>query len=806
MSTTTSDTIAYRFADGSGVVLMLTSGVEVENVTVSKIPKYLSVSWFSPYPDEEELLFYGDNVRFKIHDIIETQSKRRHEDDLLALNEFQNMVQNRCVDWKNSAKWSSKIIKLIMQQKEIKLRNDRRDQNRHDYTQDLFGYFCDHPKTTSIGINNYNAIQEDLKMVLLFNQKRDGDKPPQKVMTILHLVHLFQHLTEIKFNNLKLNEMKQYGQSFINSVIKYLKISKKNKYDIRLMKVMFQSEPQQIGKNDPTLHNLISMNSNKNQQKLTKKAWTANYMFDFNSLTHSLTFTNDNKAIANRINPLHLLKLSIQSTQCKWMDRVSYFMQVLSIKMDCIRIQIECDRINQKMDRRFRLKHIETTLLTIHKNTNIATITVPMDDVPPEIFHVALFDTKNTDDPIPNSNQIRLKLLRNKNKYPPHNTEYKPKPVDTSTVFSIRDEKSATVYIYWCVPSFSFGDITYKLIEDDGKEDTIIDIASLPYAKPFAKMPLSFRIVTQTTVDGIPYASDLSKLIVVDYSSQMINPWTEFPKLLQILSVDVDEIEIQLTLKQPTKQKMKFMVQCTDDNNRQWTQRFTVHRNVYCAIKDMEVKPNTEYSFVIVLNGAQISNVVSARTPVIDFDPNDDGYSPSPPSMQSVRKYYDENKANVLFIWSYPTLVFGDRIVYEVKVKQIDKKKKKSLKPFSKRNLMKRNLMKMDQYELQNKCKRLSIATSSVKLNMVNRIMEMYETAKHTNELQNDDNDCNAPESVGVKEDMDSQFDEFVHLPYEMATTLISVSDIEMQIRTVSIIDNKRFEGKWSAPLCIQYL
>eukprot|EP01083_Nonionella_stella_P087276 242702_1 len=45
MSTTTSRTIACQFAEGQGVVLMLRSGIESKNVTVSKIPKYLSVSW-----------------------------------------------------------------------------------------------------------------------------------------------------------------------------------------------------------------------------------------------------------------------------------------------------------------------------------------------------------------------------------------------------------------------------------------------------------------------------------------------------------------------------------------------------------------------------------------------------------------------------------------------------------------------------------------------------------------------------------------------------------------------------------------
>eukprot|EP01083_Nonionella_stella_P286766 976036_1 len=622
MSTTTSSTIAYQFAEGQGVVLMLKSGIGFENVNVSKIPKYLAVSWLSQFPNEEELLYYGDNVLFKLYDIIEMKGNVRHRHDLLALNTFQDIVQNRCVRWRNRSAELARIIGLIDNQKIINKSQDEQDMKQQSYTQRLFGYFCDHPSTTSIGINNYNALPQELKMALFFKQnaKRD-DQPPTRVMTIDHLVHLFRHLAAIKFNNLKLKEMLQYGESFVSAVYDHLKHNE----DVLLMGVAFESESQQIGKDDTTLHKL--MNSNKNQKKFKKIGWNAQYNFDFNSLKHGLTFVNNNKAIQDKIQPSkveetideYVSKSLIQFTVCRWMDNVSYFMQVTSIKMDRISIQIVSRTMNHKMDHRLRLKQVGINLknatestpvdtaIIFRKNTTIATTEVQMDGIPPKGFHLALFDPKNTDDPIPDSNQLIFKLLP-KSAHPPLNSVYQPQAVDTSTIFCIRDAQSATVYIYWSVPSFSFGDVQYKLIEDDMKEDRIIK--SLPHAIPFSKIPISFKIVTQTMVDGKCYQSDPSQPIIVDNSNQKMS---DVPDSLQMLSVDGKDIDIKLTLKGAPKQNTKFMIQCMDENNHRWTQRFTVGRIPHEMVLG---KPDNQYKFVILLNDeqkAQNSNFVQSE-------------------------------------------------------------------------------------------------------------------------------------------------------------------------------------------------
>eukprot|EP01083_Nonionella_stella_P102453 291478_1 len=71
ISTTSSFTSAQQFSTGSrtpGIILTLKSGARQFNKQ-SKIPKHLPVSWLSAYPNEEEKLFYGAHVVFKIQDI-----------------------------------------------------------------------------------------------------------------------------------------------------------------------------------------------------------------------------------------------------------------------------------------------------------------------------------------------------------------------------------------------------------------------------------------------------------------------------------------------------------------------------------------------------------------------------------------------------------------------------------------------------------------------------------------------------------------------------------------------------------------
>eukprot|EP01083_Nonionella_stella_P144724 452339_1 len=477
MSTTPSKTIAHQFAqsEGAGIILTLKSGTELET-KVSKIPKYLGVAWLSDYPTEEELLYYGNNVLFKIYDIYETNGNASHQKALSALNDFQNIVQNRCVNLRKDV--IDILCDFIKSKEKTEPNAIDSEHNNGTYIQRLFAYFCNHPNTTSIAIHNYNHLPTKFKTQLLLQQSEElkendkGDASSRKKgkakasapLTFIHLVNLFSRLREIMFTNLRMDQMVHQSGTYMNAVVEYIGYSHPNTY---LIKVIFQSERQHDRKEHSALKRLLVK---KNMAKLENHRWTINYHFDLtNTLTHCLTFLNK-------------------------------------------------------------------------------------------------------------------------------------QPIDIPTKQPSKPSKEEQ-----------------KVVVDDS------------------------------------------------HSIEKIEPWDAYPEyLLQILSVDAEEIQIKLTLKEASKLKLNCMVQITDGNNRTQSQRFTVHPEAFCGAKDVEVKPNTEYKLAIFLNDKQISNEVSTQTPMAHFD-RKDGYVPSAPSVDSIRKYYDKNEEHVLFIWDYPKLVLGDRIIYQIK-------------------------------------------------------------------------------------------------------------------------------------------
>eukprot|EP01083_Nonionella_stella_P318892 1167861_1 len=96
VSTTSEIDTALRFSRGTGIILEFRRG----GSNPSLIPKYLDVSWMSIYPEEDERLFYGNNIVFEISDIIETTGQqKKHRRELRILNMFQRMVKNQSVKW-----------------------------------------------------------------------------------------------------------------------------------------------------------------------------------------------------------------------------------------------------------------------------------------------------------------------------------------------------------------------------------------------------------------------------------------------------------------------------------------------------------------------------------------------------------------------------------------------------------------------------------------------------------------------------------------------------------------------------------
>eukprot|EP01083_Nonionella_stella_P029186 80430_1 len=752
MSTTKSLRIANQFACGLGITLTLKSGAESEH-NVSKIPKYLSIAWLSQYPHEEELLFYGGNVLFKIHDIHEAKGHRniQHRDDLSALNTFQNIVHNRCVHWPKSAQCKALIRTLhsfIVNQIEMNMDSiEEIPEPIENYGEAMFAYFCNHPNTTSIGINNYYSLPTQLKRALFLREKsqtssnddserKDDSAHPQSqhtMITFMSLVNLFQHLREIKLNNLNLNKMLEDKQLYIDGVLRYIKhFNYKQSFGAPLMKVVFQSEPQQNRKNNAVLQQLAK----HNVYEFDSHEWNISYTFDLtNTLTHSLIFINTDKTV-HHINALPKPSMVIQNA--KWMDCLSYFMQIVCITAGYIRIKVLSDKTHGKLDQSIVLQQVisddskscDTDVnkrITIKRNTYCATSDIAVNNTQ-NSYHLALFDVKNTDDPLPHSNQLRFELLHDSSEYPPHNTAYKPRSVDISSVFSIKNVNSSTVDVYWSVPSCCFGDISYKVIKnaneqhDGSRRSTIAEcITSLPYTLPLSEIPVSFRIVAQTIIDGRQYESDASKTIAINHCDTMtIKSWEELPNVLQILSVDSDEIEIKFTLKKAPQQKMKCRIEGMkrkeSNEEMKWSENMTVRRTDFA--QHIRIDANTEYSFAIFSNDKQISNEVHAHTPINDFQSN---YNYSP-SVESVQTYYDTTKENILIMCNSKVMAC-DTIIYEIK--------------------------------------------SSNK----------------------------------------AQSEQVMDLPYKISTPHSVLNNgIEIQIRAISIINGNRYEGKWSKPIYIDAL
>eukprot|EP01084_Bolivina_argentea_P169602 293997_1 len=110
ISTTMSFTTAYQFSEGCGIILSLKSAIQ--NFDDLTVPKYLSVSWLSLYPGEDEKLFYSAHVRFQIANIHNFQQDELtgHATELLLLNKFQQLVKGHPVIWDETDEEQSNMI------------------------------------------------------------------------------------------------------------------------------------------------------------------------------------------------------------------------------------------------------------------------------------------------------------------------------------------------------------------------------------------------------------------------------------------------------------------------------------------------------------------------------------------------------------------------------------------------------------------------------------------------------------------------------------------------------------------------
>eukprot|EP01084_Bolivina_argentea_P172191 298288_1 len=153
--------------------------------------------------------------------------------------------------------------------------------------------------------------------------------------------------------------------------------------------------------------------------------------------------------------------------------------------------------------------------------------------------------------------------------------------------------------------------------------------------------------------------------------SKPIGKWEMFPNLLQVLTVDKDIIKIKFISK--AKQKnistyrvdIKSIKDINDDEKKEEKQEI-LQMEASEKFIEISANANTTYELGVFLKDHQESNSMIIRTPSEDFDPNKTNYSPCPPSIKSVKQYYDEHKQYILVIWDHPNNAFGDRFIYKI--------------------------------------------------------------------------------------------------------------------------------------------
>eukprot|EP01084_Bolivina_argentea_P162436 282694_1 len=285
ISTTTSLQSAHAFTCGSGIILSL-KRAKGQYKNASEIPKYLSVSFMSNFPRENEKLFYGSNVQFSItniHNIVgpEFQSNSK---ELSILNKFQQTIQNEAVKWdKNDEEMCNILTDLI----NSKYKDDEKISGFSEYGKKLFDYFCDN--VTWVCIRNFKTLH-----TLSYTLFKNDDN----ISSIIPLLQLFPDLKEIVLNEIDIEDMIYDGDDYVTMILEHICDPDKF-YGQYLKQISFKSKQRNNDKEIAVLTKL------KNSYFTTFKShlWTIKYQFQFEE-THNLIFINDIIETADKIEKL----------------------------------------------------------------------------------------------------------------------------------------------------------------------------------------------------------------------------------------------------------------------------------------------------------------------------------------------------------------------------------------------------------------------------------------------------------------------------------------------------------------------
>eukprot|EP01084_Bolivina_argentea_P010718 19980_1 len=652
ISTTLSKKIGIEFSEGTGIVLTLKSGLKDSSDT-SKTPKYLSVSWLSAFPAENEQLFYGDNVKFTIHDIIKIEGKKNKSylKECNLLNKFEKMIQNNKIKWNGLKQQQEckRLEKLIITQQRMNITTDEKELDEiKEYGQELFDYFCNHINTKFV-IRNYLTLPNTIRKVLFENENK---------FSLIPVVNLFGNLTTISLTDLSFDYIKQKNKHYIDAVLQTLHYIQnlRLKLGAKLTHIRIQS------KNHNKEDSSLQITADNYRNRFSTFGWKIGYDFDLDN-KHNLTFVRtETTDAANSIN-----YRSKHKRMHLWDKKPLYFMQITSANGDNFHVVIIAHRmVNTDTELIIKEitndKHFDSSII-IEANKQKTTLDINIGQSHNNEYNLAIYDPINTKHPLPNTNQINL-ISMSINDYHSDNN-YKPKPIDVSTILKAKDDINQRIYIYWSTPQQLHGAITYKICTDEDEKINETELKLLPFSIPFASIPIKLRIITISTIDNRAYQSEPSELISIGYLCPPIKNWAKFPNLLQILIVDEDSMQIKFTLKRPTK-KTKYRVNITNVDNDETRSHLLIIRNGTENITDIDAIPNAKYRIVLFCDEKEISNSVIVKSSTKGFNPNKEKYIPSPPSVKTVNQYYDETKENILVIWDYPNDVFGDEIIYQI--------------------------------------------------------------------------------------------------------------------------------------------
>eukprot|EP01084_Bolivina_argentea_P011145 20824_1 len=466
VSTTTELNTAVQFAAGAGIILTLKSGAEYFN-DENKIPKYLPVSWLSRFPNENEKLFYGAWVVFRICNIRETEQMPlmvEHSRELQMLNKFQQMVQNQAVSWDKKDKQMIDALVFLIKKHQQSDADVVQLANKHfeskyitKYGTSLFNYFCQSPNTTKIELNNHTSLPEKLRTALLPVEQDKLQK--QNYVSILPIAKLFTNLQRIIFTEINIKQMEVDSKKiYVDIALYHIKDSYKTATS-GLREIKFMSKQQHDRKENSMLKKLMHKHSNKFQQN----QWSIRYEFQKQN-THCLMFANYNKAFM-QLDVMKGLK-TIPNVFLQTNNQIpSYFLQITSVDENVCHIKISADKVSSAKRKLF-VKEVDKSNIGVMSQININKYQISAErdiDIDPQhhIYQLAIYGSKKATEPVSNSTLIQLVITSDVNKLPPKNKNYKPNCINLESVIKINDDTNNKVNIYWFIPPNSFGDIAY---------------------------------------------------------------------------------------------------------------------------------------------------------------------------------------------------------------------------------------------------------------------------------------------------------------------------------------------------------